>query len=644
MSRYVITLILILSSPALGLGAPNVSRSSGVAPLYVHFDSDAAASTTEAQPFHNYEYLWSFGDSSSETWGTSGRSKNSDKGPVAAHVYETPGTYTATLTIRDASTGETVGSQSTFTITVSDPSSVFASTATTCVSTGSDFTGCPSGAVQVTTSSLSGLSGYTDAGERVLLKRGDSWTVGSAISFPNNSGPVHIGAFGACSSPDAETGICSNAPQVTTTVSLIALNNKEDWRIADINFVGSGTPNNCINGGQVTNNNTLLRVGITGYTYGVTFTPWRTSDSETVDKNAIVSSNIHDNGDYNIFMSSERFAALGNTIERVAYQHSFRSTYAYKNVIAHNIISGAEGAHHELKIHGSTPIGQTGQTFYGTYAQTGSSGTRYPTSFLVISNNVFGAGNNDWSVSIEPQNGTYYEPVTDVIFEKNRLFANYDGTGSGVTSMVRMGGAYNTVRNNIIDITDAGVGVVGISFEQRGIGPAPIRGRVYNNTIYSSTNQSTTGISIDANSANLIVRNNLSIVPLVAETLLSDSGSSTNSNNVSSDADILVDPDNVTVLSRDYSLKSTASVAIDQGYAVPLRDDFSGVLRTGTMDIGADSYETEAPPTCGDLIQNGDETGIDCGGSCPACSGGIQTRTRVYMGITPVSVGSTAVQ
>ena len=49
-------------------------------------------------------------------------------------------------------------------------------------------------------------------------------------------------------------------------------------------------------------------------------------------------------------------------------------------------------------------------------------------------------------------------------------------------------------------------------------------------------------------------------------------------------------------------------------------------------------------PTCSDLAQNGDETGIDCGGGCPACSGGTQTRTRVYMGITPVSVGSTAVQ
>lgn len=68
-----------------------------------------------------------------------------------------------------------------------------------------------------------------------------------------------------------------------------------------------------------------------------------------------------------------------------------------------------------------------------------------------------------------------------------------------------------------------------------------------------------------------------------------------------------------------------------------------GAYITGNEVIGY-SDEGIPDPTCSDGIQNGDETGIDCGGSCPACSGGTQTRTRVYMGITPVSVGSTAVQ
>ena len=39
------------------------------------------------------------------------------------------------------------------------------------------------------------------------------------------------------------------------------------------------------------------------------------------------------------------------------------------------------------------------------------------------------------------------------------------------------------------------------------------------------------------------------------------------------------------------------------------------------------------PPTCSDGIQNGDETGVDCGGSCPACPGGC-TDNEVTMNIT----------
>lgn len=42
-----------------------------------------------------------------------------------------------------------------------------------------------------------------------------------------------------------------------------------------------------------------------------------------------------------------------------------------------------------------------------------------------------------------------------------------------------------------------------------------------------------------------------------------------------------------------------------------------------TTDVTSGSGGT---PTCSDGIQNGDETGIDCGGSCPACNTGNETR------------------
>ncbi len=38
------------------------------------------------------------------------------------------------------------------------------------------------------------------------------------------------------------------------------------------------------------------------------------------------------------------------------------------------------------------------------------------------------------------------------------------------------------------------------------------------------------------------------------------------------------------------------------------------------VDCGGSCPDCQAAPTCNDGIQNGDETGVDCGGSCPACS------------------------
>ena len=61
----------------------------------------------------------------------------------------------------------------------------------------------------------------------------------------------------------------------------------------------------------------------------------------------------------------------------------------------------------------------------------------------------------------------------------------------------------------------------------------------------------------------------------------------------------------------------------------------------------ADYYDGSTPPdpTCSDGTQNGTETGIDCGGSCPACelpvSGGVRVQAgnaRVSVGVTPVTV------
>ena len=75
---------------------------------------DADTSRTR-RPFHEIEYKWNFGDSSVAAWSHGSRrvsgGKNAAHGPVAAHVFERPGTYKATLNVFDgeSSVSRTVG-------------------------------------------------------------------------------------------------------------------------------------------------------------------------------------------------------------------------------------------------------------------------------------------------------------------------------------------------------------------------------------------------------------------------------------------------------------------------------------------------------------------------------------------------------
>ncbi len=100
------------SNPVSNPAEPNVtfsfsaSRTSGVAPLGIFFNSGFSENTTSDNPFHDLKYSWDFGDTTSDYWAIeensiSERSKNTDKGPVSTQVYENPGTYTVTLNVRD---------------------------------------------------------------------------------------------------------------------------------------------------------------------------------------------------------------------------------------------------------------------------------------------------------------------------------------------------------------------------------------------------------------------------------------------------------------------------------------------------------------------------------------------------------------
>ncbi|MEM9888707.1 MAG: fibronectin type III domain-containing protein [Bacteroidota bacterium] len=70
---------------------------------------------------------------------------------------------------------------------------------------------------------------------------------------------------------------------------------------------------------------------------------------------------------------------------------------------------------------------------------------------------------------------------------------------------------------------------------------------------------------------------------------------------------------------RNVLVTSSQAMSGCQGGGVPTcNDGIQNGDETG-LDCGGSCPPCQAEPTCDDGIQNGDETGVDCGGSCPPC-------------------------
>ena len=167
------------------------SRTSGVAPLYVFFDATATTAAATNRPFHELEYRWDFGDAASGSWtstpGMPNLSRNQATGPVAAHVFESPGTYTVSLTALDGAAPATKSVQ----ITVADPDTVFAAN-TLCVGNSQPVAGsggCPAGAAVLASCDFdAAINNNIASRKRILFRRGDTFapttTPASASTAP----------------------------------------------------------------------------------------------------------------------------------------------------------------------------------------------------------------------------------------------------------------------------------------------------------------------------------------------------------------------------------------------------------------------------------------------------------------------------
>ena len=562
------------------------SRISGIAPLSVHFYTGCSSDSGEDVGFLHNDYTWDFGDPSGGVWGTSGKSKNTAKGGVAAHVFETPGTYVVSLTARDQ-TG-IIGSD-TVTITAADPDVVYAGTATTCVSDVNDFSGAPGGARKIVTNDLSTITQYATAGSRILFHRGSSWTTGN-LDWPGNGGPVTISAYGAGTNPDA-LGIYENAPKITVTSGhFLSTNQKQDWRVMDLHLVDPTRTCWGIGGDYERQRVLVMRLKLEGFNDGIIFSHWNTDKLMVSDQVAVVSCDLSDAYDNVMYIGSERLALLGNVIKNARDSHVLRVWQAYRSVISHNTISGASLdsglGRHALKLHGPGPGSDLGTPTPSTTL------LENRTNFVIVSDNVFGSS-GPWPVVIGPTSSQWAEELTNVIFERNRIVAGFGAQADKVQVPLHIWASYTTVRNNIIDATGAYADSIGMIIDRDGVEPLPSGVEVYNNTIYRSDSNAIgqrIGIRIGSVVPGAVLKNNLVAFPGMSTNavLIEDnSKQAETAGNLLSATALFVDADNADPLARDFRLQN-GSPGIDQGVTVPVYDDFAGGVRPiGAYDIGA---------------------------------------------------------
>lgn len=411
MRKLLLALLFLL--PALAqAAAPSISvaasRTSCTAPCYIHFDATGTTDADTTKPFHDLLYQWSFGDTSAGNWGNGANTslpKNGAFGPVAAHLYETAGTFTVTLQVGD---GTNTVKNSSITITVASANTTFSAT-TVCIAASTlpvaGSGGCPSGAAVATNSDFAAeCATQLAAGKkRLLWKRGDTFTYSTFCGINTASSVGLMGVYGTGAKP---TLVCSGTADYVFRVSTSSIHSGlDDWRFMDFNAVGcAGFYTGFIHAEGTASQLTILRNDLSGFGMGVDLADTvldnhnRTGNGTHVVWDQI---GVFDNtwvlpyntNSYPVFMGAERSAIMGNNFNNAngATQgaHVIRAGYFAKNVVSNNTLASPSGAQsNEVgKFHG--PVWRT---FTGTTHTTTTIDGIWNTTGYVAGETITGTG------------------------------------------------------------------------------------------------------------------------------------------------------------------------------------------------------------------------------------------------------------
>lgn len=427
--------------------APNASllasRLTGPAPLSVSFDATGTTSSISTlNTFRETGYHFLFDDPSSGNWLHSNKSKNEQiGGPIAAHVFDTPGTYNVELRVREPD-----GSTDTdnLTITVTDPGQVFSGTNTVVISRTDDTSGAPAGAQLIT--NASGWPSW-QSGKRYLLRAGQDFAGLGNINIQQLQ-DVQIDKLGAENNPTVADIVIEGNVSAANWAARVTVRHMSATRLyANLSsdhslFYQNTSANNIDNGSSVE-------------WYATSWSGDETLRSQmTWPTNFFVVENTVSDPDTNIIngAGSTGFGGrgsvwMGNSLAG-SYSHSMRLWFAYKTFIGHNYLTAtpiASPITTHIKLHSSGT-----DAYMDQILDSPTPATRY----VVIADNRVGDGdeNKSWSLNASPQNSlaSTEEGLEDIIMENNLFDRQYSANVSmSGRNMIERGSANldNTTAN-----------------------------------------------------------------------------------------------------------------------------------------------------------------------------------------------------
>jgi len=566
-----------VSSCTGGTITPTVvaSRTSCAAPCSVFFDATStkglAGGAGGSGGIAGGDYVqanwnWDFNDPKSPHRGTIGF--------IAAHVFDNPGTYRVSTRVRDIAGN--AGSTTT-TITVS------AMTGTTyyVANSGNDANNgtSTSSAFQTLAHALT----FAGTNKSILLRRGDTFNIGSSDTTMAVAGPFLLGSYSDPGAPSAVAPILSSTDTGSYS-SVFNLSGGSDMRFTDLHVVGGGA----FTIFNITGAPTSLfeRVEVEKYTQTAGGNGW-VLGAPFISNLSIVDCHAHDFVGYGLYADrSVNLALIGTTIENFSHDHAFRlqggssnggtvGQFTNNSYVAENTIT--------------VPVGNTfsaGGLFRGENT-----------------NSVYVNNTNTRNVAWLPQDNTFVEHVSLGLAEGNKWARSDFDPNMACISIV----AQNIVVRNNLCTKAVKLGTVGAGTNL----PVNWTDRIFffNNTFYQPDSFSYAAQigQVTGTTGTVTYRNNIEWTASnsngsaiyqtdgkAGQTNISDHNAlyapntgSLSAPNVGTGG-VLADPKFV-ANGSDFHLQS-GSPARNTATSVPIYEDLSAVTRAKESDMGAYEY------------------------------------------------------